>query len=260
MLQERIKLHNNSDAYMDTFILDDPLKEGRKRPVVLICPGGGYEFLSSREAEPVALRFNAAGIHAIVVYYTVGEKYPMALCDLSEAVVNVRKNAQKWLIDDEKIIICGFSAGGHLAASLGVFWNSETEILREDKLNKPNGLVLSYPVITSGDKAHNGSINILSGGDKEIKDKVSLENHVNDDCPPTFIWHTFTDTSVPVENSVYFVNSLIKNNIPTEFHLYPKGRHGLSLATEFVSRDGEAGVIPEVQEWIKHAIRWINQL
>lgn len=257
MIHEKFNL--NEEAYMTTYIVDDPLEQNRKRPVVVICPGGGYEFCSPREAEPVALAFNAAGIHAVVVNYRVFAVYPASLKDLSDAVCIVRDNAEDWRIDTEKVIVCGFSAGGHLAASLGVFWNSEPEIKREDQKNKPNGMILSYPVITAGKYAHVGSIKNVSGGNEELAKKMSLENQVTEDCPRAFIWHTFEDPGVPVENSMFMAAALREKNIETELHIFPKGPHGLSVATEFVS-ESEYGVNPKVQTWVSKAIEWIFSL
>ena len=259
MINEKIYLRDNDNVYMETYIVRDPLGDRRKRPAVVICPGGAYEFCSEREAEPVALNFNARGINAVVVYYSVKKLFPQALIDVSNAVVKIREKAEEWNVDPDKIIVCGFSAGGHLAASLGVFWNSEEAIKREDKMNKPNGMILSYPVITSSEKAHRGSVDTISKGDKALLEKVSLENWVNCDTPPTFIWHTFTDEAVPVENSIYMIVALRKNNISTEAHIYPFGPHGVSLATRYVSR-GDSDVLKDVQEWIVKAINWIERL
>lgn len=246
------------DAYMETFIIKDVTERKVKRPFVLICPGGGYDYCSPREAEPVALKFNTDGFHAAVLYYTVKEKFPKALGDLSDAVVYVREHADEWLVDENKIIVCGFSAGGHLACSLGVFWDREETIARKDKKNKPNGMILSYPVITSTDKRHDGSIRNVAGNDKALWEKMSLENQVTKSTPPTFIWHTFTDEIVPVENSLYFMNALAREKVQFESHIYPSGNHGLSLANEIVSKKGEA--FPLVEGWINLASRWIREL
>ncbi|MGM9551046.1 MAG: alpha/beta hydrolase [Clostridia bacterium] len=259
MIHEKISLRNSENVYMETYITDDCLDKNTKRPLVVICPGGGYNHCSKREAEPVALSFNAKGIHAVVVYYSLNKLFPASLEDLSKAVVLVRENAEKWNVDENKIILCGFSAGGHLAASLGVFWDNLEGIKRKDMKNKPNGMILSYPVITSGEKAHRGSIDTISGNDKDIKELVSLEKRVTKSTPPVFIWHTFTDELVPVENSIYMIEALAKNKIPTEAHIYPKGIHGLSLGTDVVAA-GDYGVVEEVQGWIIDAIRWIKNL
>ena len=246
------------EACIETFIIKDVTERRAKRPLVLICPGGGYDYCSPREAEPVALKFNTEGFHAAVLYYTVKEKFPKALGDLSDAMVCVREHADEWLVDENKIIVCGFSAGGHLACSLGVFWDREESIFRTDKKNKPNGMILSYPVITATDKRHDGSIRNVAGNDETLWEKMSLENQVTKSTPPTFIWHTFTDELVPVENSLYFMNAIAKDQVPFEAHIYPEGCHGLSLANEIVSKKGEA--FPLVEGWINLAARWIRDL
>ncbi|MBR2476535.1 MAG: alpha/beta hydrolase [Clostridia bacterium] len=259
MIHERISLRKDKPTvYMETYIIDKPMEDSKKYPTVVICPGGGYAFCSPREAEPIAFNFNAAGFNAVVVYYSVYELYPTALQDLSEAVVTVRENAEAWNVDTDKVFVCGFSAGGHLAASLGTLWNSEPTIKREDGMNKPNGMILCYPVITSGDKCHAGSIEVITNGDKALVEQVSLEKQVTPDCPPTFIWHTFGDAAVPVENTLYFLEALSENGISAEAHIYPRGGHGLSLANEYVCLDENC--FSEVQDWMRHAVRWIKSL
>lgn len=259
MLNEIIKLKDDDNVYLDTYIIKDPLNINRKRPIVVICPGGGYEYCSAREAEPIALAFNAAGFHAVVLYYSLKQLYPASLNDLSDAVCTVRDNAENWNVDTDKIIVCGFSAGGHLAASLGVLWNSEPSIKREDKKNQPNGMILAYPVITAGEYRHAGSIENITNNDPDIMEKVSLEKHVTPDCPPAFIWHTFTDDAVPVQNSIDFAAALAEAKVSTELHIFPHGPHGLSTATDWVVPE-EDGSFPEIEKWIGMAIRWINNL
>ena len=148
---------------LTTYILDyEDCYVFTERPLVLICPGGGYENISVREGEPIAMQFNAMGYHAAVLNYSVAPaRYPAALLELASAMVTIRKHVKEWHIDPNKILVQGSSAGGHLAASLGCFWNSEflvNEVAGGDEsLLKPNGLILSYPVITSGEFAHRDS-------------------------------------------------------------------------------------------------------
>lgn len=263
MITEKFQL--NEEAYMETYMLEDPLtadgwnKEARKRPVVVICPGGGYEMLSAREAEPIATAFNNAGMHAVVVYYRLRAIFPKSLKDVSDAVCIIRDNADKWHVDEDKVVVCGFSAGGHLAASFGVFWNSENGIKREDEKNKPNGMILGYPVITSGEKSHSGSIKRITKGDETLKERVSLENQVNSDTPPAFIWHTFEDELVPVENSLYMASALCEHNISTELHIFPHGPHGLALVNEFLGVN-EKAIREGLDIWLNMAVRWIYNL
>ena len=163
----------------------------------------------------------------------------------------IRENAADWNVHSEKIAICGFSAGGHLAASLGVHWYKP--YLQDisglaSGLNKPNAMILNYPVISSGKFAHRGSFDNLLGEDAstEILHEMSLEYQVTDKTPSAFIWHTFEDSAVPVENSLFFASKMREMSIPFELHIYPQGPHGLSLAT--LETDYS---IPHVATWIK---------
>ena len=203
-------------------LIQDPSDEiaVKKRPMIIICPGGGYEYTSAREAEPIAFRFMAEGYNCAILYYSCAPaRYPVSLLELAESVRYIRKNAAGWHVDKNGIIVMGFSAGAHLAASFGCFWKDPEVIkgtcLKEDpEVLRPNGQILCYPVITSGKYAHVGSFDNLCGSNKAISKKLSLENAVNKDTPPAFIWHTFTDESVPVENSLMFVSALREKNIP----------------------------------------------
>ena len=236
----------------------------RKHPTGVICPGGGYAMTSDREAEPIALRFAAAGCNAVVVRYScVPARFPAALFELSYAVAKVRENAQEWNVDTDRIAVCGFSAGGHLAASFSTLWNRDFVKEYFDYQggeNKPNGMILGYPVITSGEHAHGGSIENLLGektADPILLELVSAEKQVSSDTPPAFIWHTFDDACVPVENSLVLAQALAKEKISTELHIYPKGPHGLALASR---ETGDFAVVPECQNWIDMAIRWLKNL
>ena len=237
----------------------------RKRPMVIVCGGGGYENISDREQEPIVLQFLAMGCNACLLEYSVAPNvFPTALLELASAVALVRRYAGEWMVDRNKIITCGFSAGGHLAASLGVFWNREKvhRLLNarpEDV--KPNGQILCYPVITAGEKAHRGSVEKLlriDCEDKEKLDLVSLEKQVTSDVPKTFLWHTLTDQAVPVENSLYFADALHKNGVNFELHIYPMGGHGLSLATEETGGTDEDMILPYFAGWIDMVKAWMK--
>jgi acetyl esterase/lipase len=271
MLHEKIEIkHEQETAALFTYILDNSpqIDPDRKRPLVVICPGGGYEHTSDREAEPIAIQMNGMGFHACILRYSVKPAlFPTALCQLATTIGLVREHATEWNVDPNKIIILGFSAGGHLAASLGVFWNRPflTERITYTKEQiKPNGMILCYPVITSGSYAHRGSFAALLGSryeDDNLLDFLSLEMQVSTETPPTFLWHTATDDAVPVENSIMFANAILKNKGSLELHIYPRGGHGLSLGTEETkSFANELRVQPEVANWIEMAGRWINGL
>lgn len=240
------------------------LLNSKKRPVIVVCPGGGYEFTSDREAEPIALRYLAMGYHAVVLRYSVWPaQYPVALLQLANTVKYLKDNAEEFHIDRSKIILTGFSAGGHLACSFGVFWNKpfiqEALGVLEGYL-RPAGMILNYPVITSGEKAHENSFRHLLGDRyDEMKDEMSLETQVTEDTPPTFLWHTTEDQLVPVENSLLFYQALLAKKIPAEMHIYQVGAHGLSLANADTQGGDGFGIQPECESWIKLAEDWLKQ-
>jgi acetyl esterase/lipase len=269
MLYETINIEvNQCVGTLTTYILDNSVEidQDRTRPLVIVCPGGGYRFVSDREAEPIAVQLNAMGFHAAILRYTVyPAMFPIAITQLAKAVACVRENAAKWHVQSDKIIVAGFSAGGHLAASLGTLWNEAflEEMMQMPKENyRPNGLILSYPVITSGEFAHRDSfVALLQERYDELIHSMSLENLVTENTPPAFLWHTFEDGLVPVENSLFFAKSLNAKKIPFELHVYPKGGHGLSLATEETRSMYDKGPLQsECQNWITMAGNWIRNL
>lgn len=242
-----------SEATLKTYVLDGE----RKRPAVLICPGGGYQFLSPREGEAIALQFAAAGFHTFILNYTVKpENYKQPLLELATAVETIRDHATKWNLIADQLAVCGFSAGGHLAASLGVHWTK----LGNAPKNQPNALILAYPVITSAEFTHAGSMLHLLGADAsgQKKEEMSLEKQVTSQTPPTFLWHTVTDPVVPVENSLLFAGALREQDVPFELHIYPNGPHGLSLAT--TETDDSRGTDPHVATWMSLCISWLKGL
>lgn len=272
MIHEKIEIQlkdSEFKANLFTYFLDNSpeIEPERKRSVVLICPGGGYQMTSDREAEALAVRFMAMGYHAAILRYSVAPaRFPEALLQLATAVAMLRENAEKWHIDTEKIVVQGSSAGGHLAASLGVFWNKPfvAEALGMDSEKfRPNGLMPSYPVITSGEKAHKGSFESVLGEDYADEEKrrfLSLEYNVTKDTPSTFLWHTAPDDTVPVENSLLFFQALHALDIPAELHIYPVGSHGLGLATAETACPNGYGIQAECESWIQLAGDWMKHL
>lgn len=252
-----------------TYFLDSSIemRPNEKRPVILMCPGGGYEMTSDREAEPMAMQFLAMGYHVAVLRYSVCPvRYPAALLQVAESVLYLKEHADEYHIDPEKIVVQGCSAGGHLAANYGIAWNSPFLTKLMGMENDPErlcvaGLLLCYPVITSGEKAHEESFrNLLGEQYEEKKEELSLENQVTPDTPPTFLWHTATDETVPVENSLYFFQSCLQQGVSAELHIYPVGGHGLSLANEETCRANGIGVQKECQSWISLAQTWLEEI
>lgn len=224
------------------------------KATVIICPGGAYRHLSPRESEPVARAFEAMGCKTSILRYTIREDDatpPLGLepvRQLSRRVGELRESA-----DGAPIFVCGFSAGGHLAATLGVHW-------RTLGLNRPDGLILCYPVITAEPELCNAeSIENIAGADR--RDFFSLEKHVTPDTPPAFLWHTAADRDVPVENSLLFATAMKRAGMPFELHVYPFGEHGLSLANKEVEQP-EKGRLPDphVAGWIGECEAWLNQM
>ncbi|MCL2771807.1 MAG: alpha/beta hydrolase [Oscillospiraceae bacterium] len=255
---------------LTTYVSENsPELRNLKKKAVLVLPGGGYYITSDREAEPVAKAFFAAGMNAFILRYSVKEEAVgyTPLLDAATAMKYIRDHAGEWNIDKDKIVVCGFSAGGHLAATIGTLWKLDViskTLGCENSYIRPNGMILGYPVITSGEKGHRGSILKLADAENrpathEELDRFSLEKHVDSDTCPAFVWHTSEDSGVPVENSLYMCEALAAHKIPFELHVFPYGEHGLSLANEEVAPN-ENMVMPYVARWIDMAIKWIDEI
>ena len=255
---------DDTNANVTTYVPEIFPEIGRHcRPAVLICPGGGYEFLSDREAEGIALAFASEGIPAFVLRYSIRKKqFPTALLEAAAALAYIRANAWEWDINPSGISICGFSAGGHLAASLLVHWDKPfvREPLGLTEQHRPNAGILCYPVITTGELAHQGSIDNITCQDSSeaMLSLVTLERQVSAHTPPTFLWHCADDGCVPVENSLRFAQALSTHKIPFEMHIYPSGGHGLALANEVTSRTAEQ-LAPVAAGWLGLAVAWVKE-
>lgn len=258
--------YNYAAAYgfvpnIHTYIHDDD----KVRPCLFLIPGGGYCMVCNVEGEPVADVFNEMGMNVIVLTYTtdITMSIPLKmqpLMDASRAIRYIRKNCDRFKIDPDKITVMGFSAGGHLSASLSVHYGDVEDVnLEYNKYsNKPNGTILGYPVITSGEKTHEGSIISLVGNnpsDEELN-YFSLEKHVTKDTPPCFCWQTVEDDCVPIENSMLYTNALQENGVPHAFYAFPHGRHGLSVLSDRVKSDdfGEPYTFEQLELVKKHIL------
>ena len=259
------KLENGGQKpSLATYLLEnyDTLDPNRTRPLVIICPGGGYDHLSAREAEAIAICCNAMGFQATILSYSLAPmEFPAAACDLAQAVQYARSHAGEWHVDSQKIIACGFSAGGHVCATLGCYWNTPlfAEYLPyKPQEIKPNALILSYPVITADEQfCHKKSINLVLGSTKRFtRADVSLEQHVTADFPPTFLWHTLADQSVPAENSLRFADALRRAGVPFAYHLFTHGKHALGLATAETSNPDGSAIEPECEVWVDLFRMW----
>lgn len=231
----------------------DRLQAHKIRPAVIVCPGGGYGHLSPREADPPAMEFFAMGYNAFILSYSLLEKAAdhRPMLELAHAVSIVRENAVEWHIDPEKTAVMGFSAGAHVAATLGMGWNDTS--LSVPKNCRPDALVLCYPVITMGEFTHQGTRDNVTGGRSGLRDEYSVEKHVTDQFPPTFVWHTVDDSSVPVENTLLLASALRRVGVPFECHLFAHGEHGLSTCTQEVETPN-----PECAQWVPLSKTWLN--
>lgn len=217
----------------------DELSNARVRPAVLVLPGGGYSFCSDREAEPIALAYLAEGFNAFVLRYATGPDAPWAtsFADGRAGLAWLRQHASELDIDPARIAAVGFSAGGHLAASLGTAGD-----------DRPDALVLGYPVTL-------GEFGPLIG--KEILDVVGA---VTDDTPPTFLFSTYPDSLVPIRNSLELLAALAEHDVPFESHIYLLGAHGLSLAKPLTANGGAWGVDPVVAQWLPDSVRFLQRV
>ncbi len=261
------------DCTLTTYIHSPSPELGNApRRAIIVCPGGGYQFLSDRENEPIAIQYFAAGLNVFVLRYSVKEAAAgdAPLIEGALAIKHVREHAEEYAIDPNYIFITGFSAGGHCAAMAGTLWNDPAvrEALGIDcgdcpeGINRPTATVLCYPVITGGPHAHRGSIDSLCGGpsaDTTGADRYSLELHVDATTAPAFIWHTANDRAVPIQNSLLYASALAAAGVPFEYHVYPDGVHGLSLCTPQTSHGQPFFENPVCAGWLKEAIRYVKE-
>lgn len=263
MITETLILDNRyPEATLTTYIQSEGIHPS-PRPAMIVCPGGGYHGLAHHEDEPIAIRYLKEGFNAFVLHYGVGENATdgRPLIQAALAIKHVRENAERYHVDPHKILILGFSAGGHLAASAGILWNSP--IVREalgltegnEGINRPDGMVLCYPVITALEYRHKGSFRYLLGtGSEEPSEEArrawSLELHVDGTTPPAFIWHTVNDGGVPVQNSLLLGEALSHAGVSYEMHLFPDGPHGLGLAENR----------PDIAVWSDLSATWAKSL
>ncbi len=271
MTVETLKLFpNDENATLTSYItIQHPELTQPPRPAMLICPGGGYGFVSEREAEPIAIAFLNAGYNCFILRYSVNEKAKdyAPLIEASLSMKNIRENAEKYNIDPCRVFAVGFSAGAHLVGSLATLWDipevSAALGNAEHGINKPTGAILSYPVISALEFTHKDSFCRLCGKEdpsKEELEKFSLEHHVkNGVTSPCFIWHTFPDATVPVQNSIMFANTLANEKVPFELHIFPNGPHGLSLANKLTAT-WDGSIVQEVQCWIDLAVTWAENI
>lgn len=208
----------------------------RKKPAVLILPGGGYGHISPRESEPVALRFLARGWTAFVLDYSCAPlAFPTQLREAAMAMRLIREEAARFECDTHMVTAVGFSAGGHLCGTLGTMWDDPLlSDIGPVPLLRPDALGLCYPVAVSSGRTHEGSFEAISHGDPALRSRLSLDKLVRSDMPPVFLWHTRDDQSVPCRNSLVLAQALEEAGVDFSLHVYRHGQHGASTADEMV--------------------------
>lgn len=235
----------------------------RLKPAVLILPGGGYSHVSDREGESVALRFAARGWAAFVLDYSCAPcVFPAALREAAMAMRYIRENAERFEVAAGMVAAMGFSAGGHLCGCLGTMYDCpELADIGTPESLRPDALGLCYPVAVSWGATHEDSFENISGGDRLLRQRLSLDALVRPDMPPVFLWHTRDDGSVPVRNSLVLAEALEKAGVDFAMHIYRHGKHGLSTADELAYPvDGVPGMSWDVPGWLEAEIRFFNEI
>lgn len=244
------------EATLEGYILDCEITLGQEknRPAIVVCPGGGYAYCSPREAEPVALRYAASGFHAFILRYSTGWDAAdfSPLKEVSWVIGLLREHAQEWHIDPNKIVTCGFSAGGHLALAAGLLAD-----------NKPNAMILGYPAVNIPNfPGVNFMLHLLTGR-KEVTDEdsayFSLANHITEDAPPVFLAATAEDL-LTAFGTLPVVQKYSSLGLPYEAHIFQHGPHGYGLA-DATSADGSTEMLNEAfAQWHGLSVQWLHKL
>ncbi len=255
MICERIELNTLYDikgGELYSYIASELFEQcARKRPALIVCPGGNYEIVSKLEGENVALNFLAKGFQVFVLHYLCKSQkvtYPEQLLELACSVDYVKKNCERYSANPNEVFVLGFSAGGHLAGCLAV--NDAIVKKYIDNIDcKVTAAAMGYPVISPEYGFNETHINVLGGLDnKELVEETSLDKQVTEKSAPTFIWTTAEDNMVPCMNSIKFSETLAKHNVKFELHIYPHGWHGLTTCDKEIN--GNADFLKKNAQWI----------
>lgn len=286
--------HLDHGSRLTAYIQDSQITYGvyKKKPAMIICPGGAYMIHATRESEPVAIEFMERGFQCFILYYTVGidredpgksinqeARYPRQVLQLMEAMHLIREKAEEWHIDPEQIFVMGFSAGGHVAASLGVRWQdskltTQLSFQPRKKELKPAGIVLGYPMLRlnrknffaeqenkEGEKQTILLHKILFGREEptqEQKENVDLCKFISPQSAPFFIWNSVDDSVVDSSVALEFIKGCMENQVPCEYHLFSNGGHGLSLNNVLTLQEQEQ-IDPAISSWKELAVVWMER-
>ena len=260
---------SNHDFTVKSYWLDQVEDFGQTvdYPIVVICPGGGFTFHSAREEEPVALRFNSYGMHAVVLDYKLIDDepvYPLAIQELGKTIDWINNQPDSRHIDKKKIILVGFSAGGNVVATYNGI-GTDSKLRKKYQLDQYSGqhaaIILGYPVI---DMTVKGSFpdddNIL----RQISPDQTFwkaQDLLNQNSKPAFVWQTQTDELVKVVNSITYVNRMNELNLPVEYHLFGSGIHGLVFGTYVTQKPGKAKYLNKwTAKWFELVLNWLEMM
>lgn len=228
------------------------------RPAVLILPGGGYDRISSREGEPIALKYLSKGFNAFVLSYPVKTPMPEVIKACAWAMATIRNLAEVHHINPKKVAVCGFSAGAHLAGMISTLKDGEVNLKTHKNISLvPDACVLCYPVIDGGEYAHKGSFDNICVKESD-REAYSIQNRITESAPPAFIWSTASDETVPVQNSLLAAKAFADNGVPFELHIFESGKHGLA-ACEWQTAYDESEIKPECSEWFELSIKFLEK-
>lgn len=255
---------DDKNVYLKTYV-SEAYGQDRPRDCVLILPGGGYGFCALHEDEPVATSFLYRGFNCFTLYYTVGEgaSLEVSLKDVSRAIAHIKRNAREYNVDPDRIFVCGFSAGGHLAASIGTLWHRDIAAFEgmEAGENRPAGMIISYGACTLGEYSHELSRLFVYGkkelSEEEIND-LSPDRNVDENTVPAFIWHTQDDDVVHVGNAMVMARALIEKGVPTSLRIYPRGPHGLSVLLDGVTFGAENESYVHISGWVRDCCEFLK--
>ncbi len=262
-LYERFELPRQGEGGQLTVYTLEPIGKVdpvRRFPAVLILPGGAYQWVSPREAEPVAMRFLSRGFSCFLLNYSCApSRFPVALREAAMAMRYIRTEAEHLHIEPNKVAALGFSAGGHLCGTLGTLYDgAEVADIAPSAMLRPDALILCYPVSISQGRTHAESFANLCGNDDALKDRLSLDKLIRKDMMPVFLWHTRTDDSVPVDGTLKLASALAEKDVPFTLHVFAQGRHGLATADDLVYRRNDLPPVSNgVRDWPELVVRFL---
>lgn len=254
--QVNVRKEPTEHGFMPTMQLYLLEQNDKKRPVVLIVPGGGYTTVCTDvDGDRVAMQYNAAGFHVAVLCYSVKPHYfPEPQKDLVLAIRILRENAEQWGILESNIAICGFSAGGHLCASVSTLWHRAGE---DAALYRPNAAILCYAILTTRLAHCRSFLDSHAGGDAEKLRLAACDEQVSGHTPPTFLYGTFEDPLANVENILNYSKQLCKFGVPFESHVFPKGHHGAPWCDDTIWAKSVRG---RDYNYIRLSVEWMREL